>query len=59
MINPLVSVYLAEMERRLTAPKSRRTVSDRELIGFTVLISLLVAPAVAALSWVVYIPGLS
>jgi hypothetical protein len=33
--------------------------SNRQFYGFTILISLLVAPAVAALSFIIYIPGLS
>jgi hypothetical protein len=54
-MNRLISDYLARTETRL----SRRTMSDAQLIGWSVLISLFVAPFVAVLSFIVFIPGLS
>lgn len=60
MTNHLVSVYLAEMERRLTAPsKFRRTMSDRDFFCITIPLSVIAGGGIAALSFVISIPGLS
>jgi hypothetical protein len=59
MIHSAISRYLARTE----AQAKRRTMSDAALIGWTLFIGFVfVAPAIAALSWVIYlppIPGLS
>jgi hypothetical protein len=39
--------------------KFPRTMSDRELIGWTVLGAMFAAPFVAVLSFIINIPGLS
>jgi hypothetical protein len=54
-MNDLIADYLAKTEELA----KRRTMSDAQLIGFTILISLFVAPFVAVLSFLIFIPGLS
>jgi hypothetical protein len=59
MINHLIANYLARAEARLVHPVLRvRTISPQAL-GFTVLLSSLAGAGIAALSFIIYIPGLS
>lgn len=59
MIDEFVSTYLARAEARIIHPVLRvRTISPQAL-GFTVLLSCLAAGPIAALSFIIYIPGLS
>jgi hypothetical protein len=59
MIDEFVANYLARAEARIISPVLRvRTISPQALT-FTVLLSCLAAGPIAALSFIVYIPGLS
>jgi hypothetical protein len=59
MIDHYVSTYLARTEARIIHPVLRvRTISPQALT-FTVLLSSLAGAGIAALSFIVYIPGLS
>jgi hypothetical protein len=55
MPHRLISKYLAATEARI----ARRTISDRDFYLITIPLALIAAGGVAALSFVVSIPGLS
>jgi len=55
MINRFISDYLAKTE----AQAKRRTMTDRDFYLITIPLALMAGAGVAALSFVVSIPGLS
>lgn len=58
-MNYLIARYLERTEARIIHPVLRvRTISPQALT-FTVLLSCLAAGPIAALSFIIYIPGLS